>query len=386
MIHSARNTVKIIDTHALTHNVKQLKTTASCAKLLAMVKANAYGHGIDTVVKSLVGIADGFGVAFFDEAMQVHACLNDLDKNDLQENVLTNSHLITAPIVIAEGVFDKKEWQTALTHGFDMVIHKPYQLSFALQSPPDNPKNTCIWVKYNTGMNRLGFDKTDTIDTCQKLADMGYQIVLMSHFACSDDKNHTMNHAQINKFNSVLQKCRAISPNIQASLCNSAGVIHFSDCHYNWVRTGIAMYGASPVINQTAQNLNLKPVMSLRSSIIAIDIVKQGQTVGYGATWHARQDTKIAIVAIGYGDGYPRTNQGFVLIHGQQCAIIGQVAMDMTAVDISHVDCQIGDSVTLWGYDSMGNILACEQVAKTANTISYELFCQVTNRPTLLTL
>lgn len=365
---TARNTFKVIDTKALCHNIKVLQNKFKPAKFLAMVKADAYGHGIFAVVPSIKELVDGFGVAFLNEAIDVKTALDSYDKK----------------IVIMEGVFDEFEWRTALENGFDTVIHHEHQLDFAIHLSPKNPKDTTIWLKYNTGMNRLGFDDNSIINACNRLTSIGYRVILTSHFACSDDKNSPINSVQIDKFNRVLNTLQK-SSNIGTSLCNSAGVINFTACHYDWVRVGIAMYGASPVMHASADTLDLKPVMSFRSQLIAIHKISQGQTVGYGGTWTAQKDTTIGVVAVGYGDGYPRViESGVVLINGKTIPIIGRVAMDMMVVDISDSDCALFDTVTLWGADTLGNILPIETVAKTANTISYELFCKVSNRPITL--
>lgn len=390
-----RKTYKKINKTALLHNAQVLKNHIGHSKLLAMVKSDAYGHGIQTVVPTLFDVVDGFGVAILSEALQVAQAIKDTiatkDSIITKDNITAKDNIATQtkqkPIVIAQGVFDKDEWQLAIDNHFSVVIHQPIQLDLALQirPTPNNPTNT-IWLKYNTGMNRLGFDELSIKHAAKQLHQAGYRIILMSHFACSDDKNHPKNAQQITAFKKMQDELQSFD--VQASLCNSAGIFHFKACHYDWVRAGIALYGASPVADKTAQAFNLCPVMTLSSQIMAIHQLKAGQSVGYGSTWIAPKDSTIGVVAIGYGDGYPRDGQnGYVLINSHKAPIVGRIAMDMLVVDLTHICANIastvtiGDTVTLFGVDEMGNMLPAEVVARYANTISYEIFCQISQRP-----
>lgn len=351
-----------LHTAHLAHNLATLKARTT-AKVLAMVKANAYGHGVEMVVPALAQ-ADGFGVACMSEALAVKSCLS-VDDN--------------RPIVLIEGVFGQAEWQQAISERFMAVIHQSEQLDYALADVPsmDSPTRT-IWLKYNTGMNRLGFDKTATIQACHALIKKGYKVILTSHFACADDTTHALNAKQIHDFDEVLTTLKADYPNIQGSLCNSAGIVNFPHAHYDWVRTGIALYGSSPVSDQSAHTLGLKPAMTLSAKLMAIHHLTQGETVGYGGRWTAKRPARIGIISMGYGDGYPRVvNDAKVLINGQISPIVGRVAMDMMAIDISDCQADIGDDVILWGNDK----LSIDDVAGFAGTIGYEVMCRMTGRP-----
>lgn len=360
-----RNTFITINQQHCQHNLATLKQRTK-AHLLAMVKADAYGHGIAPVVASLGG-ADGFGVACMAEAIQVKACL---PKDDPR------------PIVLIEGVFDFTEWQQVTDMGLMAFIHHRPQLDYALAHiPKKNSNSATVWLKLNTGMNRLGFDPQSAIVAAEQLIDKGYQLVLTSHFACADTPKHPLNQSQITCFNNVFTALqRRFGDKVQASLCNSAGLLTFKEAHYDWVRTGIALYGGSPLSTVTAKELNLSPVMGFYASVIAIHHLKKGETVGYGALWTADKDTTVAIISAGYGDGYPRVvTDAKVAIAGTLYAVVGRVAMDMMAIELGTTSVCIGDKVELWG-----DIISIDQVAGFAGTIGYELLCRVTARPTRL--
>lgn len=352
-----RSTTLYICRANLDHNIRLLKSKTT-AKVLAMVKADAYGHGIKAVVPALQA-ADGFGVACMSEALQVKDCLQD-----------------NRPIVLIEGVFGFDEWQQAIATHLQCVIHNQAQLEYALATvPPPQCATRTVWLKYNTGMNRLGFDEDTTYHACQQLIACGYEVILTSHLACADEPTHPLNAEQQYRFEALRHKLSS-QCSLQASLCNSAGFVHFAHAHYDWVRLGIALYGSNP----TQQAINLKPVMRLSAQIMAMHTLQAGETIGYGATWTAHQAMTLGIIAIGYGDGYPRgVHQGKVWIHGSLVPIVGRVAMDMIAIDLTHIAAKIGDKVELWGEH-----LSADTVATWANTISYELFCRLTSRPTRL--
>lgn len=365
-----RNAQICIDVHALSQNLKNIKSRLTpVTKVLAMVKANAYGHGITPALMGL-GDADGYGVACLDEALPIVDFLTPTDKKDKL-------------IVLIEGVFSEQEWHTAIELNLSCVIHHQDQLNWALQNKPqpDSHTNT-IWLKYNTGMNRLGFDTTAVIDAAKQLSQAGYRLILTSHFACADEKNHPLNQQQIERFNQVYQAVLAIDPTAQASLCNSAGTLQFASEHHHWVRAGIALYGSSPIAEQSAQSLGLLPVMHLNSQIIATHQLNAGDSVGYSALWTTDAPHTIGVVGMGYGDGYPRVVKNAHIAlqdrHGNwhRRPIIGRVAMDMMMVDIDGLSVGVGSPVQFWGEH-----IGIDEVATCANTIGYELLCRLTNRP-----
>ena len=353
---------------ALTHNLAQVKKRAPNSKVLAMVKANAYGHGIKVVLPALQQ-ADGIGVASFTEALEAR----ELGWQKA--------------IGLVEGVFSASEWQKAIDHDCSCVIHHAQQLTWALANVPKADSSTrTVWLKYNTGMNRLGFDDEMVIDAAQKLHDAGYQLILTTHFANADDLGHPLNAIQIQRFTTVLKQLQqTISADIQGSLCNSAAIINFPEHHHDWVRPGIMLYGSSPVLDKRADELGLQPAMDFSARIMAIQTVKAGDSVGYCSRWVAVQDTKVALVSIGYGDGYPRvvSDEAYVCVldsktaQSHRCPIRGRVAMDMIAIDISAIDTiDLDSQVQLWG-----DAPHVDEVAAHAGTIGYELLCRLSARP-----
>lgn len=366
-----RKTTITIDTSALRHNLTLIKQSTT-AKVMAMVKANAYGHGI---CESLAGLreADAFGVASFEEGLQVFDTLS----------MLNGQKLSVSPIVLIEGVFSQSEWERALELDFGCVIHCQNQLDWALENVPKNVSfSRTVWLKYNTGMNRLGFGRQDVLTSAKLLIDRGYNIILTSHFACADDKGNVANDIQITRFVEVLSALTSLyGDRVVGSLCNSAGTIHFPQAHHDWVRAGIALYGGVAVADKMPKELGLKPVMTFTAEIFAIHELNAGEQVGYGGLWTADKPSRIGVLSVGYGDGYPRVVQHAhvsITKNGKQlfAPIVGRVAMDMMMIDITDIPVGVGDEVVLWGED-----LPAYQVANWANTIDYELFCKTTKRP-----
>ena len=354
---------------AITHNLSQVKALAPKSKVLAMVKANAYGHGVAAVLPALQQ-ADGIGVATLREALEARQL--GWDKT----------------IGLIEGAFTVDEWRQAIEHDISCVIHHAPQLDWALeQIPPVDSATRVVWIKYNTGMNRLGFNNQTLISAAKSLHDAGYQLILTTHFANADNQDHPLNAIQIQRFNDMLSTLRqTISTNIKGSLCNSAGIVNFSEHHHDWVRPGIMLYGSAPVIDQSAYTLNLQPAMEFSAQIIALQTVQAGDAIGYGSRWIAQQDVKTALVSIGYGDGYPRVvnENAYVSVidalnqQRYSCAVIGRVAMDMIVIDVSAVpeSSALNSKVILWG-----DAPHVDEVATHADTIGYELLCRLSVRP-----
>ncbi|TXD97989.1 alanine racemase [Psychrobacter frigidicola] len=354
---------------AITHNLNQVKQRAPNAKVLAMVKASAYGHGVKAVLPALQQ-ADGIGVATFDEALEARQL--GWDKT----------------IGLIEGVFYADEWQQAIDYDCSCVIHHAPQLEWALDNIPkmDSPTRQ-VWLKYNTGMNRLGFDDNAIVQVAEQLHAAGYQLILTTHFANADNRDHPLNAVQIQRFSSMLKLLQeTVCVEIKGSLCNSAGIVNFTDYHYDWVRPGIMLYGSSPVNNQCAADLDLRAAMDFSAQIMALQTLNAGNAVGYGSRWTATKETRIALISVGYGDGYPRlfSEGAYVCIiddvrnQHYSCPICGQVAMDMIVVDVSDIPTDIGlnSKVILWG--AMPQV---DEVATHAGTIGYELLCRLSARP-----
>ena len=343
---------------ALRHNLKIAKSFAPNSKVLAVVKANGYGHGICRVAQQLVG-ADGFGVASMDEALQLR-----------QKGFLHR-------ILLLEGLFSEIELPLAIQNRLDIVVHSEHQLQWLLNY--QTSAIMTVWLKIDTGMHRLGFSVDQVPSVIQRLEQNlnSFNIHLMSHLASADEQGASaieFTQNQINTFHQVTERFH-----FSKSLNNSAGLQAYASSNYDWVRPGILLYGAGQGVECKNRLTQLKPVMRLESEVIAIKRIEAGDFVGYGNDWQATKETCIAIIAIGYGDGYPRhAKTGTpVLINGKRVPLIGRVSMDMITVDITKYsqEVHIGSLVTLWG-----GALSVDEIAKHANTISYELLCGITSR------
>jgi len=350
----------VIDLSALQHNFNKIKEYAPDGRVMAVIKANAYGHGISAVAAALAS-TDAFGVASLEEALALRAAG------------------IKQRIVLLEGLFAAEELQQAIASHLDIVVHQQQQLDMLAQAGPGDGID--VWLKIDTGMHRLGFapeDMPDAYQVLQSLQSTGAvnHIRLMSHFACADDPGSRRTIDQLACFNRCLQAIG--SQETECSLANSAAIVAWPDTHCDWVRPGIMLYGTSPLIERTASELGLLAVMTLKTELIAVKQCCKGEAVGYGGDWVCPQDMSIGIAAIGYGDGYPRHAPSGtpVLINGERASLAGRVSMDMIAIDLSAVsNVGIGDEVVLWG-----NGLPVDEVAKVAGTISYELLCHVSQR------
>jgi len=346
----ARDSYVTINKQALRHNLQRVRDLAPQSKVLAMVKGNAYGHGMVEVAQTLA-TADALGVAF------------------LQEALLLRKAGIQQPIILLEGFLSEDELPLILEHNLGIVIHAVWQIQ-ALKQIPLQPDLT-VWLKVDTGMHRTGFLPQDFLAAWQEVYTyLKKPPLIMTHFARADEISEPMTLAQLNCFKELTQDLPG-----ERSLANSAGIVAWPQSHADWVRPGIMLYGASPVVHLSAQELNLAPVMSLSAKLIATKYLSKGETIGYGARWTCPEDMPIGVVALGYGDGYPRcVAPGTpVLIHNRRCLIVGIVSMDMITVDLRPApEAKINDSVILWG-----EALSVDEIAKCAGTISYELLTHI---------
>ena len=348
----------VIDLNALQHNLKILKETAPNSKILAVVKANAYGHGIVKVAQTLTDVY-GYGVARLSEALTLRKAGID------------------APIVLLEGFFEANDLTTLVNENLQSIVHSQEQLDAILNA--DLAKPLSVWLKLDTGMHRLGFHPQQFDSVYQQLQNsknVQQPINMITHFYCADELDNPATTKQIKLFQQHIKKDSGLK-----SLASSAAALTRSETHYDMIRPGLALYGISPFADKDADEFKLKPVMTLKSRLIAVRDHKAGESVGYGATWTATKDTKLGVVAVGYGDGYPRmAPQGTpLLINGRLVPLVGRVSMDMLTVDLG-LDCadKVGDEVILWGKG-----LPAAQVAKHIGTISYELITKLTSRVAL---
>ncbi len=336
-------------------NLARIREVAPRSKVMAVVKANAYGHGLVPTALCLAD-ADAFAVARLEEAMALRGAG------------------VRKPIVLLEGVFDAEQLAEAARQNLEIVVHEREQLALLERAPAGH--RFVVWLKIDTGMNRLGFRASQVDAALAALASMGerlHELRLLTHFASADENDSALNGQQLTRFEELTRGRRFVR-----SLANSAAVFAIPAAQAEWVRPGLALYGVSPFAEQVGSALGLAAAMRLVSSVIAVREVPAGETVGYGGNWRAARDSRIAIVAGGYGDGLPRAlpNGTPVLVRGQRGTLAGRVSMDMIAVDVTNVgSVQVGDPAVLWGPE-----LPVEEIAAHAGTISYELLCAVSQR------
>ncbi len=348
-----RATVARIDLAAIRHNFGLARQFAGGARAMAVIKADAYGHGIARVARTLAPDATCFAVACIEEALAIR------DAG------------LAHPVVLLQGVHAAGDIATCAAQNFEPVLHSGYQLDW-LAAQADGP---AFWIKVNTGMNRLGFRPAELSRVMAALAGRTSAFLgFVTHFAASDEMDNDATGQQTALFADAV----APWPDAELSVANSAA--HFRDGQplFTRSRPGIMLYGASPMAERNGSDLGLQPAMSLESNLIAVRTLAAGDAVGYGAAWRADRETPMGIVAIGYADGYPRhaCNGTPVWVKGHRAALIGRVSMDMLAVDLSAVpDAREGDPVELWGRN-----VSVDEVARCAGTISYELLTGVTAR------
>ena len=343
-----------IDLDALQDNYRWVKSLAPRAKVMAMVKSNAYGHGLVKVAKALP-LADAFGVATLSEALTLR-----------EVGILQR-------IVLLPGFFEPSELSLISHHAIEIVVHQYEQLAVLEKIVLPCPLK--VWLKMDTGMHRLGFLPEHIPAVYRRLMAcrcVAQPITIMSHFADADNITENTTQGQLKQFNQATEGLDVLK-----SIAHSAGILNHPASHFDWVRPGILLYGVSPIVGEVSP-LKVQPVMTLQARLLAINPLKKGECVGYGGTWTCDEDMSIGVVSIGYGDGYPRhAPSGMpILVNGVVCPLIGRVSMDFVTVDLRPCpQAKIGDEVTLWGRG-----LPIETIAKQASTIPYELTCQITSR------
>ncbi len=345
----------LINLAALRHNYRHAKTLAPGCKAVAILKANGYGHGAVAVARTLATEADAFGVASSDEAMALRAAG------------------IQRPIVLLEGCFDRSELALVEHHSLITVVHQQEQLGQILALHPAH--RIPVWLKMDSGMHRIGLPPAEfataygTLRNCPHVG----EIVLMSHFARADELTCDATRVQLACF-------RQHSGHLDApcSLANSAATLAWPEARGDWLRPGFMLYGLSPLDRAHPAAAALRPAMKLQSAVISIRDLPPGQPIGYGARFVTERPTRVGVVALGYGDGYPRhaPDGTPVAVNGQRTRLIGRVSMDMLTVDLTGLDrVRIGDPVELWG-----ETVSANEVAAASGTIAYELLTGVTRR------
>lgn len=350
-----RKTVARIDADALRHNYRLACRLASPARAMAVIKADGYGHGIREVARALAGEAPKFAVACIEEALAIREAGVD------------------HPVVLLQGVHTADDLATCVREGFEVVVHSDYQLGWLEHAA----KVPTLWLKVNTGMNRLGFAPAVLADVMARLKNQAIEqkaVGFLTHFACADDPASGFTDEQTRLFTEAVVDWPALGK----SAGNSAAHFLPGQPLFDWSRPGIMLYGASPVLEKTGPQLGLKAVMTLEAQLTAVRTLKPGESVGYGCSWTAERETRMGIVAIGYGDGYPRhAGTGTpAWVAGNRIRLIGRVSMDMLAVDLTDAPgASVGDTVELWGRH-----VSVDEVAQRAGTIAYELLTGITAR------
>lgn len=340
-----------LDLNALANNL-HIARRATRSRIMAVIKADGYGHGLLRVAEALAD-AEGFALL------------------DIQDAVRLREAGYNQTILLLEGCFDAEDLELIAEYDLSCVIHSQWQIDMLAATPKRGALD--VWLKVNTGMNRLGFVPEAVGMAMEQLRahPAVREITLMTHFAHADEARGVAE--QLDVFNELASTHRA-----PRSLANSAALLRYPNTHGDWVRPGIMLYGASPFLDTTAQQLGLRPAMTLHSEIIAIQELDAGDEVGYGALFRADRNMRIGIVACGYADGYPRhaPNGTPIQVDGQLTQTVGRVSMDMLCVDLSNViHAAVGSRVVLWGEG-----VPVETVARAAGTISYELLCGLTKR------
>jgi alanine racemase len=350
-----------IDLGALRHNLQVVRRLAPQSKVVAVIKANAYGHGLICAARALES-ADALAVA------RVHEGLT------LREAGIKNR------ILLLEGFFDREQLQAASAANLEAVVHSWEQIE--LLRAADSAATVGIWLKLDSGMNRLGF-KGATFNQAHAavsaLPALRGSISLMTHLASPDQPELPTTAEQLMVFAAATRSLAG-----ERSLGSSAAILRFPESHADWVRPGLMLYGISPFQRESGARHDLRPVMALNARVLAVKEVAEGEQVGYGGDWTATRPTQLAIASIGYGDGYPRSAASGtpVLVNGEMAALAGRVSMDMLAIDVtdSRETVKVGDPVVLWGEG-----LPVEEIALWAETNPYALVCGITPRVAVIT-
>ena len=357
----SRPTEIVIDLDALRQNCRLAKSLSGGGRVVAVVKADAYGHGAADIALTIEPEVSMFAVSCMEEAISLR------------------KQGVSLPILLLEGCFSVDEYEIALKQNMQIVVHSAEQVR-QLQDV-DLSSKLKVWLKVDSGMHRLGVLPESLQDVYKKLSELETveSIVLMTHLASADAQTKAFTEMQLNRFQNAVEALDLTDSNLlQKSIANSAALLNWPKSRAEWNRPGLMLYGLSPFEFSHPQASKLSPVMTFCSQVIAVRKIDTGESVGYGNTWTASKPSVIATIAVGYGDGYPRTAKSGtpVLINGQRCPVAGRVSMDMISVDVTGLDCVIpGDKVELWGKE-----LDVNEVAAYAGSIGYELVTRMPKR------
>ena len=346
---------------ALNYNLQIVRSHARDSKVMAVIKADAYGHGLRSVAMCLAPSVDAFAVATVEEAV-------DLRRSE-----------INVPICILSGFYRPEHVSIIQQYDLQVVVYCNEQVELLRNF--SSGQRVAVWLKINTGMGRLGFpieSVPEVLAGIQSVPMVG-TVRLMSHFASADDLQSNFTDIQLERF------MRCVEPyDMERSIANSAAILNTPDSHLDWVRPGLMLYGASPFPESTGPQLGLRPVMNLYSDIVAINSIDVGESVGYGQTWVSSKNSTVGIVACGYGDGFTRriSRPATLRVKGKLVPVVGRVSMDSLAIDLTgHSDVHVGDPVQLYG-----DGLPVEAIAAATGTIPYEVLTAASNKRIRLTV
>jgi alanine racemase len=349
-----RKTEALINLDAIRNNYSLASALAPQSKHIAVIKADAYGHGMLRVAEALQDVVPAFAVAILEEALELRVAG------------------ISQPILVLEGANDVQGCEAAAANELSLVVHSQEQVSQLLKTSASG--NVPLWLKVDTGMHRIGFAPDELKPALERLRAGGHDVsVICTHLACADDLKNDATKQQLDTFKACVAEI-----DLPTSISNSAGILAWPASHADWNRPGYMLYGNSPMTTTVASADGLQPAMTFRSELIAIREVPAGESVGYGARWTAKRPSVIGTVAAGYADGYPRhaPNGTPTMVNNQIAPLAGAVSMDMLSIDLTdHDNVAIGDSVELWGQHVTVN-----EVATHCSTIGYELLTGVTAR------
>jgi alanine racemase len=352
----SRLAIATLSTENLLHNLNIIKKQTKDRQIIAMIKANAYGHGLRSTALRLDGKVFSLGVASVDEALALRK-VN-----------------IKSPITLMSGAFEADDLFIASCQNFHLIFHEETQINWLKNIKLPNPIH--IWLKIDTGMGRLGFNLESAKKAYQELSNnpqIAQPIGIISHLACADEPSNSLNKQQMDNFHLFVKNLPG-----PKSLANSAAIFGLEGSLYDVVRPGLSLYGISPLQDKSASELGLKPVMTLQTRLVSISNAKQGSSIGYGARFICPEDMKIGVIAMGYGDGYPRSARDGtpLLVNNKKCQLVGRVSMDMAMIDLRNCpDAKVGDPVILWG-----DGLPLEEVAKYTDNVTYDIICGVQQR------
>ncbi len=353
----SRGAQATVDLGALRANLRLVREAAPQQRVMAVVKSDGYGHGLTAVAQALARQADAFAVT------------------DLAEAEALRSAGLRQRIVLLQGPFTGEDLERAAAEDLELVIHSDWQVEALATAHLPAPVG--VWLKVDTGMHRLGFPPEAVQEAWRRLADapsVRSDIGLLTHLACADDRYDPATRRQLEAFDAA---CAGLPG--PRSAANSAGVLGWPASHYDWVRPGIMLYGASPFVAARDTDPALRPAMALEGQVVAVRHLRAGDPVGYGASWSCPEAMPVGVVSIGYGDGYPRHAPSGtpVAVAGQRTQLVGRISMDMLAVDLRGLDgVREGSPAVLWG-----DAVRAEEVADACGTIAYELFCRTPPRP-----